>query len=355
MFQFHCTPSVVRMSQLCDPVGLRMKQSTYEWLRYRSMRVTSTECYTAVFGTERQIQTRLRKKCEDYRKRVGVETGPLPAPTVPALRYGHEHEMDAAVMYARHAKTGVAEVGIAEHPFMRWLAASPDRVAPSHGCLVEIKCAYSKTLPRKNIPADHWVQMQIAMACTGIHKCDYVEYSGSFLTRDMHYMGEPETPCIFVRRVTFNRVWFEGIVHRVYSFYLSFAREVGIDIEPMTTLDELSPSAQVSQLYFHEEATGLPTPVQCYVLPDLHCYEALSPEPPRTSLKTGPTSPITVPETPERVPRTAEGDVILAPETPEPRLVTTNEALDQLIDDIMQMEGVEDLKLDTYDWLTEEI
>jgi hypothetical protein len=135
------------------------------------------------------------------------------------IAFGHKYEPVAAQMYADWFQTTLMAPGIVEHPCHTWLTASPDRMDLRNGLLVEIKCAYTRVLPSQEIPAKHWVQMQIAMACCGMRECCYVEFSLNNNTRVSTQMTPDNRPMLFVRKVEYDPVWFYEHLDALYAFY----------------------------------------------------------------------------------------------------------------------------------------
>lgn len=142
-----------------------------------------------------------------------------------AMEFGHEYEPIAAQIYAQHERASLAKVGIIEHPLHRWLACSPDRIDVTNNKLVEIKCAYSRVLPSVTVPPAHWTQMQIAMACSGIHTCAYVECSVANHTR--RESDDIADYVIFTRDISFDVHWFESVVRDLYKFHQTLCTKLG--------------------------------------------------------------------------------------------------------------------------------
>lgn len=275
MSEYACHPAITRMYKLCNNKAMSIDQNTYEWLCYRNRRITSTDCHTVIVGNPELLAKSISGKIRRLQSENPADTGPLAVSSIPSIRFGHDHESEAAMMYAQSQATALHKVGLAIHPQFHWLAASPDRIDPTRGRLIEIKCAYSRIVPASKIPKQHWIQMQIAMACTGVHICDYVEYSKCFLTRRKQYRRENDGACIFIRRVHFDMSWFAAHVENLYNFYCSFARQAGIDILPFQADDIEASNARACN--FHERPSFEEQPVQHYHVDDLRCYETLDP------------------------------------------------------------------------------
>lgn len=206
---------------------LTMKQSGSSWHKYRSTHVTSTDAHKILKGSTGVVDNLLMRKVYsiqptqfhpfDILKYNLDQPKTLSAESSKAIKFGHDHEPHAAQIYAHYEKASLAKVGIIEHPIYRWLACSPDRIDVTNNKLVEIKCAYTRVLPAIQIPPAHWMQMQIAMACAGIHTCAYVECSMETATRRS---SDNCADCvIFTRDVHYDPYWFDTNVKALYAFH----------------------------------------------------------------------------------------------------------------------------------------
>jgi putative phage-type endonuclease len=96
-----------------------------------------------------------------------------------AMAWGIAHEDEARLAYADRCGLIVERAGFVDHPEIDWSGASPDGYVDTVG-LVEIKCPNVAThldaLLGAPIPAEHLLQMQWQMACTGREWCDYVSF-----------------------------------------------------------------------------------------------------------------------------------------------------------------------------------
>ena len=106
-----------------------------------------------------------------------------------AMRFGAEQEENARAMYITLTKRDVKEVGLCQHPTIKYLASSPDGITSDGdmlGC-IEVKCptlsTYSKYVAEihdneslKKVNPDYYYQCQNHMACTGAVFCDFIVY-----------------------------------------------------------------------------------------------------------------------------------------------------------------------------------
>lgn len=265
-----------------------IKQGSVTWHEMRCGHVTSTEAYDIVYGTAnayRAIQdkklihtkkmlsrknadaTRVRETVHDWSNEFACEVGP----SWPPVAFGHKYEPVAAQMYTDWFQTTLMAPGIVEHPQHTWLTASPDRIDLRNGVLLEIKCAFTRVLPSREVPARHWVQMQIAMACCGMNECCYVEFSLNNSTRTQEHVSPDDTPMLFVRRVEFDPTWFDDHVDTLYAFYKETMQGMRRRPRPRTVLKaRLDHDRQVftSQTESHRfTARYIPAPVETVDMP----------------------------------------------------------------------------------------
>lgn len=94
---------------------------------------------------------------------------------------GHEDEIEARLLYARHFAP-VAECGFVTND--EWgftLGCSPDGLVGEDG-MIECKSRRQRfqveTILRGVVPEDYWLQVQTALLVTGRAWCDFISYSG---------------------------------------------------------------------------------------------------------------------------------------------------------------------------------
>ena len=115
-------------------------------------------------------------------------------PASGAMRWGVEHEAEAALVYSFLYDLEVGPCGFFDHPTITGSGASPDGLLGLEG-LIEIKCPTStthiETLSSGEIPPKHLHQIHWQLACTGRGWCDFVSYDPRM----------PPELRLFVRRV----------------------------------------------------------------------------------------------------------------------------------------------------------
>jgi hypothetical protein len=108
---------------------------------------------------------------------------PVEAFVTQAMRWGIEHEDEARRTVALERDLEISPLGFVWHPRIRLFGASPDGLitdADGEVGLIEIKCpktvTHVATLRGHGIDADYILQMQAAMACTGLSWCEFASY-----------------------------------------------------------------------------------------------------------------------------------------------------------------------------------
>lgn len=206
-------------------------QGTPEWHAFRKQHLMSTDA------------AKCFRRGDAYRKFIETKKHGEPEHVPWAqLCHGHTHEPFAAEIYAHHTGHPLASVGCVVHPDYPWLAASPDRIDTVTGELIEIKCAYSLKVPTVTFQKAHYMQMQIAMACTGLHRCHYLQLSSSprTLQNVFKYCGYDHVA--FSRVVTFDREYTDCIIRTMQraAWTLRLPRPLPGEADP----DPEPPSAQ---------------------------------------------------------------------------------------------------------------
>ena len=96
-----------------------------------------------------------------------------------AMKWGHDQEPFARILYAERMKKVVRQVGFIPHPTIEMSGASPDGLIDTEG-LLEIKCPQSFThvnyILDGVVPDQYKPQMIWQMICTGRIWCDFVSY-----------------------------------------------------------------------------------------------------------------------------------------------------------------------------------
>lgn len=136
--------------------------------------ITASEVYS-IFGTESARRDVMLRKLEP--RPQGDGSNPIPA-----LLWGTRFEPVAKRLYEEQTDCKITDVSCVQHPFYKFLGASPDGlIVPNgddpqrYGRLVEFKCPMSR-VEKPEIPMGYIHQMQMQMECTGINECEYVEF-----------------------------------------------------------------------------------------------------------------------------------------------------------------------------------
>lgn len=213
---------------------LGIKQGTTSWYKFRANHITSTDAAEILSKSESARQRIIASKhnaLANMGKAEGLDSiaqqlqSKQSSVSSPAIRHGHKYEPVAAAAYAHVRQCTLAKLGVIEHPEYSWLSASPDRIDITHGTLVEIKCPYTRRVPSP-VPRKHWIQMQIAMACSGIHRCTYVELSVSPSTRPCTHADLADN-VIYYRDILYDETWFQENVRALYDIHAHINRISG--------------------------------------------------------------------------------------------------------------------------------
>jgi putative phage-type endonuclease len=167
-----------------------MIQGTQEWLDARLGKLTASRI-CKMKGTK---DARRKLKCELVAERI---TGAVEDVFVnKAMQWGTDQEPFARKAYMSVTGRMVDEVGLIDHPFIEWAAASPDGIVDDF-MLLEIKCPNTATFVEifytREIPKDHKLQMLWQLACTGYKSCDYVVYDPRVSANDLIIIGYTPT------------------------------------------------------------------------------------------------------------------------------------------------------------------
>ena len=216
---------------------LGIKQGSLSWHRFRASHITSTDA-AVILTQSAHARDRLVARKHDAARKLQESGGTLrgfdyviaklneeaahSSRMAPALAHGHKYEAIAAAVYAQMRGVTLTKIGVIEHPDHSWLSASPDRIDITTGSLVEIKCPYSRRVPSV-IPRAHWIQMQIAMACSGIHRCTYVELSVDPKTRPAADSALADNVCYY-RDIEYDDIWFQTNVRTLFDTHADVCR-----------------------------------------------------------------------------------------------------------------------------------
>lgn len=131
-----------------------------------------------------------------------------------ATEWGNEHEAQAIEAYEWLRGVVVSATGEHQqtviHPTYEWLAATPDGLVADG--TVEVKCPYRATYSSIEQRPDHWVQIQIALACTGLSWCDYLVWFPEGLVPPQRVEADP---LWFAANLPVLQVWHDRLVEIV--------------------------------------------------------------------------------------------------------------------------------------------
>lgn len=174
-------------------------QRTDEWHAKRASILTASEIYKV--GKNGTPASRYEVMMSKLVPRIRGEIGTGPR----ALIWGTRFEKIANDIYFETIEAeNIVETTCIPHPNSEYkLGASPDgiviptdpNIAPY---LVEFKCPISRDFNQDTpIPPAYYDQMQLQMSCTGISKCEYVEFKFNELTYSEWLRSTAEYKSIF--------------------------------------------------------------------------------------------------------------------------------------------------------------
>ena len=109
-----------------------------------------------------------------------------------AINWGIKYEPIAVKIYEKLKKTKVNEIGLIEHPKIKWLGASPDGIL-NCGKLLEIKCVWKRRLKEKDVEPYIWIQIQIQLECCDLDVCDLFECKFIEYKTKRDYMNDKDS------------------------------------------------------------------------------------------------------------------------------------------------------------------
>lgn len=158
---------------------VEVEQRSAEWLAMRVGAVTASRIKDVMARLRNGGESQSRK---DYKTEIVCErlTGRTYEHYVgPAMQWGIENEALAKAAFEVETGIEVIPSGLAFHPSIKWLMASPDGFLGSDG-LIECKCPTTSThieyLINKEIPPDYQWQMLCQMACSERSYCEFLSY-----------------------------------------------------------------------------------------------------------------------------------------------------------------------------------
>lgn len=188
-------------------------QHSEEWHTARVGRITASRVKDVLAVSKRDCKPLQAR--QDYAEELVVEllTGQAePAFETAAMRWGTEQEPFARAAYEAHVGDIVEEVGFVVHPELDFLGASPDglRVGIKRG--LEIKCPgrrkHLQTL-LCGMPVEHYAQVQIGMACTGLDEWDFVSFDPRW----------PDPLQLYIQTIKRDDIWIEHALDECQAFW----------------------------------------------------------------------------------------------------------------------------------------
>jgi putative phage-type endonuclease len=155
-----------------------MDQGTPEWFAARLGMITASRIKDVVARTKTGWGAGRKNYCTELAlERITGQS--KDSYTNAAMQWGVDNEPLARLAYSAQTGLEVEEVGFIQHPTIARSGASPDGLVDLLGCL-EIKCPNTATHIEWAIagvvPAEHVLQMQWQMECTGRKWCDFVSF-----------------------------------------------------------------------------------------------------------------------------------------------------------------------------------
>ena len=149
------------------------QQRTREWYEFRHKRLTASSIWKAL-EEGKTLNQLIYAKC----KPINIAKYSKVNITSP-MHHGHKYEPVSIQLYERDYDTLIEEFGCLPFPDHPCIGASPDGINvkegnPRYGRLLEVKNPVGR-VPNGCPKKDYWVQMQIQMAVTGLHTCDFLE------------------------------------------------------------------------------------------------------------------------------------------------------------------------------------
>ncbi len=180
-------------------------QRTPAWYVERAHMLTASDVARAIgLMGDRERERLVQEKARVIR--TGVVAGDS-GRTNPVLQFGVDNEDAARDAVEEYLKTKVYEVGLIRHPVHTWLGASVDGLT-ADGCVVELKCPYSRKIVHGQIPIQYFCQVQVQMECLDLDTAWYAEVR--------HIKPSPRE--MNIMRMERDRAWFEKTLPAMQLF-----------------------------------------------------------------------------------------------------------------------------------------
>ena len=154
------------------------EQKSKEWYEMRSNMLTASDWGT-VLGENHYSNSNevLKKKCGDDNFITNA-----------AMQWGNKYEAVAVLIYEYRNKVTILEFGCLQHPFIKFLGASPDGIT-SDGIMLEIKCPTSRKITGIP-PSYYWCQVQGQLEVCELDRCDFLECSIKEYSDEKEYVED---------------------------------------------------------------------------------------------------------------------------------------------------------------------
>lgn len=135
-----------------------------------------------------------------------------------ATLHGNKFEDEARLLFSDRFNLETWEIGLFQHPSIKWLGGSPDGIA-SDGNLIEIKCPVTREIVH-DIPEHYYPQVQICMEILNRPACYFIQYKP---------MNCFQNGLMDVKIIHRNKEWFKENIIKLDNFWkkVLFCREHG--------------------------------------------------------------------------------------------------------------------------------
>jgi putative phage-type endonuclease len=199
-----------------------IEQRTPEWFAARCGRITASRVKDVLALSKRDgkpLQAR-----EDYATELVLEllTGQSrQTPTPFAMQWGVDNEPLARSEYESQRGVLVEDGGFVVHPELDYISASPDGLTDT--CGIEIKCPLNSGVHlatlEQGMPIEHYAQLQIGMACTGLQSWDFISFDPRMPTGLRLYVQTIKRDDKFITAaLSVCESFFEQVTRRVEHF-----------------------------------------------------------------------------------------------------------------------------------------
>lgn len=195
-----------------------MDQRSEEWFKARLGKVTASRVADVMARTKSGYSaSRANYMAELICERLTGQ--PAERFSNAAMQWGTDNEPHAKASYSFMRDAAIEDVGFIPHGRISDFGASPDGLIGPDG-LIEVKCpntaTHIETLLSDSIDGKYITQMQVQMACTGRHWCDFVSFDPR-LPVDMQ---------LFVKRVERDNARITEIESEVSTFLGEIAKKL---------------------------------------------------------------------------------------------------------------------------------